>query len=195
MKNLNLLIAFLTLSFFNQLTYAIDTHLLKQAREQQQLAIKGDEDATEKAYDLFEQLLKANPNSAMLLANLGSLETIKGRDAWMPWNKMSFVESGLDKIDQALEMIEDEDYQDSKVSQIWQSIEARNVAANTFISLPSMFNRYESGKEELVLLLSSAKFASAPKGIKNSAYKLAIKVAKDDKRDDLVKQYQSMIEQ
>ncbi len=194
MKKTTILLTYITLSLFSQFALAIDESLLKQAREQQQLAINGDESATKKAFELFEQLQKKSPKSAMLLANLGSIETIKGRDAWMPWNKMAYVEAGLDKIDQALDMIESDSFKDSKITHVWQSIETRTVAANTFISLPSMFNRHESGKEELVLLLSSAKFKNSPKNIKNSAYSLAVTVSKKENRNDLVKDYQSMIE-
>ena len=194
MKTSILNIIVLSSTLLSSSVFALDNVAYKEARKYQEMSVAGDENATNKAFDLFTSLVESNPNNALVLAYQGSMETIKGRDAWMPWRKMGYVDAGLDKIDKAIEMIESDDYQDEKQDTQWNSITTRLVAATTFLKLPDMFNRFQSGKDELMILLESDKFAGAAIEIKNNAYALAIKVAEKEGKQDDVAKYKKLLQ-
>ena len=68
-------------------------------------AAAGDEDLVESAYERFEQLIQAEGATPLTLVYLGSAETLKGRDAMMPWTAMKYVEQGLAKIGKGLNLL------------------------------------------------------------------------------------------
>jgi tetratricopeptide (TPR) repeat protein len=51
---------------------------------------------------LFGEILGTHPGSAEALAYLGSLSTLEGRDAHLPWNKIRYVKKGCALMDQAV---------------------------------------------------------------------------------------------
>lgn len=58
-------------------------------------AMKGDKNSTDKALDCFEKASKLNQKKGMPLCWLGSIYTIKGRDAMLPLMKMTYVNKGI----------------------------------------------------------------------------------------------------
>lgn len=110
--------------------------------------------AIKKAESHLKQVLQYDKNNAEALVWLGSLNTLKGRDAWMPWNKLKYVEDGLKLMDRA-------------VSLDRHNIKIRLVRANNNASLPSFFNRADSAIADFQFILKMVeitpeKFAFLP---------------------------------
>ena len=95
------------------------------------LAGERNPDYMKRAEELFEKLIRLDPKNSEAFAYSGSLLTIKGRDAWMPWNKLKHVEEGLDNLDKGVKC-------DS------QNMTVRLIRANNNLSLPSFFNRIDT---------------------------------------------------
>lgn len=105
--------------------------LLKLAIQYHNLALRGDKDATEKAEDVLHKLLKLDSLDAEAYCWLGSLLTIKGRDAWLPVSKVIYVNDGIEALDKAVKLAP-------------QNISIRLVRANNSLSLPGFFNRLDT---------------------------------------------------
>lgn len=125
-----------------------------------------DSSATDKAVRRFEQLSAADsPLSPLFAAYLGAAQALQGRDAWMPWTKMRATERGLDTLEKALRRLEPRhDRELARGTPV--AIEVRLVAATTFIAVPSMFNRFDLGKQALRDAFASPAFAAAPAEVK-----------------------------
>jgi tetratricopeptide (TPR) repeat protein len=94
------------------------------------LAAQGEKGMVEKAESMFQQVITLQPNHADAHCWYGSVLTLKGRDAFLPFNKMRFVNDGNKEMDVAVSL-------DST------NISVRLTRANTSLSLPSMFNRID----------------------------------------------------
>ncbi|MDP1605770.1 MAG: hypothetical protein Q8L93_03865 [Rhodocyclaceae bacterium] len=137
--------------------------------------------ATDEAVRRFEQLSAADsPLSPLFTAYLGAAQTMQGRDAWMPWTKMRATERGLDTLEKALRRLELR-HNRELVRGTPVAIEVRLVAATTFIAVPSMFNRYDLGKQALRDAFASPAFAAAPAEVKASLHQQAALAAGRDK--------------
>lgn len=125
-------------------------------------ARQGDADQVAAAIKAF-QATPANPALQPLYsAYLGSAQTLKGKAAWLPWDKMKFTEQGLDQIDLALVSLRPE--HDRLLTQgTPTSLLTRMVAAATFVALPDgIFHRRAAGRSLLGEMRSSPLLAAAP---------------------------------
>ncbi|MBI5109863.1 MAG: hypothetical protein HZA62_14090 [Rhodocyclales bacterium] len=113
------------------------------------------------------QAVPANPrHQPLYAAYLGSAHALKGRAAWMPWNKMKYTDQGLDHIDQALASLRPE-HDRVLVQGVPLGMTARLVAAATFIAVPDgIFHRRATGKSLLAELRRSPLLASTPEGFR-----------------------------
>ncbi|MFH7042912.1 hypothetical protein ABT392_11390 [Paucibacter sp. JuS9] len=147
----------------------------------QQFQIAQRDDAgIEASVEQFTKLLAAEPGSPLLMAYTGAATTLRARAAMMPWKKMSHAEDGLAQIDKALQLLQPQhDQQLHRGTAV--SLETRFIAANTFLSLPSMFNRAARGAKLLADVQASPMFAQAPAGFQNAVRERAAKLAKDAK--------------
>jgi hypothetical protein len=59
-------------------------------------------DDSNKADELYEKLSTIKNPDALTLAYLGSIEAIKGKHAWNPINKLSYLKQGFATIDKAV---------------------------------------------------------------------------------------------
>lgn len=143
--------------------------------------VAGSDAALDKAYTLFEKLLAEQPGHPLYLAYLGSATTLKGRAAWMPWNKMKYVEQGLHFIDKGLAQLKPE-HDQVLLRDVPVSIETRLVAISTFLGIPGFFNRFDSAKELLQSSLADPAFAATPPTVQASFYWQASQVARQDKK-------------
>lgn len=114
--------------------------------------------------------LRATPGNPALQplysAYLGSAHTLKGKAAWLPWNKLKFTEQGLDDIDQALAALRPE-HDRVMVQGTPASLMTRMVAAATFVAVPDgIFHRRAAGKSLLAELRRSPLLATAPAGFR-----------------------------
>jgi hypothetical protein len=146
-----------------------------------QKAAANDTGATPDAVRRFEQLAAADsPQTPLFTAYLGAAQTLQGRDAWMPWTKMRATERGLNTLEKALRRLEPRhDRELARGTPV--SIEVRLVAATTYIAVPSMFNRYDQGKQALRDAFASPAFAAAPAEVRARLHQQAALAAGRDK--------------
>lgn len=124
-------------------------------------AAEGNEDAVEVVYQTLEQAIAKEGADPLSLVYLGSTETMKGRDAFMPWNKMKYTEQGLATIAKGLDLLQSNStpIQEQQIRQgLPESILAQAIAASTFTSLPDMFNHFERGYDLFLDLLADKQF-------------------------------------
>lgn len=147
----------------------------------QQFQIAQRDDAgIEASVEQFSKLLAAEPGHPLLMAYTGAATTLRARAAMMPWKKMSHAEDGLAQIDKALQLLQPpHDQQLHRGTAV--SLETRFVAANTFLNLPSMFNRHARGAKLLADVQASPLFTQAPAGFQNAVRERAAKLAKEGK--------------
>lgn len=155
-------------------TYAaqVDPAAFEQAHQQFMRALKGGSGAARDAVAAFEQLTASDPQNPVLLAYYGSAQALVGREAWMPWNKMKFVEKGLDNVDRSLKMLAPE-HDQQRLRGVPVSVETRLVAARLFLSLPKFFNRQEHGRSVVASTIATPAFESAPEAIRQQFLSLA----------------------
>ena len=129
-------------------------------------ARQGDSGQIEPAIAAF-QVAPATPQyQAVYAAYLGSAKTLKGKAAWMPWNKMKFTEQGLDHIDQALASLRPE-HDRVLIQGVPVGMTTRLVAAATFVAVPDgLFHRRAAGKSLLAELHRSPMLATMPEAFR-----------------------------
>lgn len=129
-------------------------------------ARQGDDAQIESAITAFRSAPGNPALQPLYSAYLGSALALKGKAAWMPWNKMKFPEQGLDHIDQALAALRPE-HDRLLVRGTPLSLETRMVAAASFVALPdSIFHRRAAGKSLLAELRRNPLLAVAPAGFR-----------------------------
>jgi hypothetical protein len=124
-------------------------------------AAQGDEEMVEAAHDALQAILDKEGATPLTLVYLGSTETLQGRDAFLPWNKMKYVEKGLSTIDKSLVLLKDEDqpiHEQPRVQGLPDSYLTRAMAATTYTSLPDMFNHFDRGYDLYLDLLAEEGF-------------------------------------
>lgn len=147
-----------------------------------QKAAANESGATDEAVHRFQQLSATDsPLSPLFLAYLGAAQSLQGRDAWMPWTKMRATERGLNTLEKALRRLEPRhDRELARGTPV--SVEVRLVAATTFIAVPSMFNRYDQGKQALRDAFASPALAAAPPEVRAGLHQqAAVAAARDGK--------------
>lgn len=143
-------------------------------------AAQGDEDKVEDVYQQLTSLIKQQGATPLTLVYLGSTETLQGRDAFLPWNKMKYVEKGLATIDKGLVLLRSELTpldQQSRVQGIPEGYLTRAVAAVTYSSLPDMFNHFERGYDLYLALLTEPQFEQQPFAATAWIYRYAIQAS------------------
>jgi hypothetical protein len=129
-------------------------------------ALQGDSGQLDAAIAAF-QATPGNPAMKPLYtAYLGSAHALKGKAAWMPWNKMKFTDQGLDHIDQALAALRSE-HDGLRVQGVPLGLATRLVAAATFVAVPDgLFHRRAAGKTLLAEMRRSPLLGTAPAGFR-----------------------------
>jgi hypothetical protein len=111
---------------------------------------------------------------------LGSAETLQGREAFMPWNKMKFTERGLATIQKGLDLMANHPVplqEQQRLQGLPEYQLATAMAATTFTSLPDMFNHFERGYELYLSLLNEPSFSQQPFAATSWIYRYAIEAA------------------
>lgn len=128
-----------------------------------QKARAGNGAATEQAVSAFEGLAAADaPEAPLYRAYLGAAQAMQGREAWLPWNKVRATERGLDTLDKALRQVGPA-HDKVLVRGTPVSLEARFVAASTFVAIPDLiFHRADRGRQMLQDIVKSPLYAGAP---------------------------------
>lgn len=146
-------------------------------------ALGGETAAVDKAADAFDTLLKAEPANPLLMAYAGASTAMKARTTVLPWKKMGFAEDGLAQLDKALALLGPA-HETQTVRGVPLALEARYVAANTFLAVPGFMNRGARGAKLLADVQSAPGFAGAPLGFRGQVLMRAALLAQAEKRND-----------
>jgi hypothetical protein len=141
-----------------------------------QAAQKGDEAAVERAAEQFNDLLKADPGQPMLMAYAGAATALKAKTTMLPWKKMSQAEDGLAMIDKALALLQPV-HDTTLLNRTPVSLQTRFTAANTFLGMPSMFNRGTRGAKLLADVQNSPLLSQATPGFQGAVLMRAAELA------------------
>lgn len=151
-----------------------------QIQAQFEQALRGDEEASKRAYEGFSKLVKEYPDNPLYLAYMGSNETLFARDGWIPWQRIKNLDKGLGHIDKALAMLGPEhDDQYERLSVI--SIETRLVALTTFLKVPDFSNRFQDAKDLFAETVEQAVFYKAPPEVRQRVYLQGADIAAKEK--------------
>jgi hypothetical protein len=152
-----------------------------QARQQFLAGLAGDGSARDASITAFQSLVSGNPGHPLLLVYQGAATALKGRDAYMPWNKMKFAEDGADTVEKALSQLTPT-HDEALFDGAPESVETRVVAATALLAQPDFMNRRASGKRALDAALKSPVFELAPPTVRARALALAAKQAAAEQR-------------
>ncbi len=117
------------------------------------ISMEENDDFSERAEKLFEEILKEKRDHVEALVTYGSLKTLMGRDALLPWNKMKYVEQGCDKMDKAVQIAP-------------TNLRIRITRALNNINLPSFFNRITYYLEDFEFIRNHQDFNQSAPGFK-----------------------------
>jgi hypothetical protein len=143
-----------------------------------------DKGAVREATQRFRELSQKYPQEAVFVAYIGACESLQGRDAPNYIEKQRKTEEGLGDINRALKMLSAGADRNSP-----QYLDALLVAANTFIHVPSFFNRYDDGRRLVQEILNYPTFDGMAPGYKAAAYMAAALVAQGDGNDGAYRHY------
>ncbi|EGR2720514.1 hypothetical protein DUG83_03345 [Vibrio parahaemolyticus] len=143
-------------------------------------AAQGDAGLVDVVHNELSQLVQEQGATPLTLVYLGCSETLQGRDAFMPWNKMKFTERGLATIQKGLDLMANQPMPIQKQQRLQGLPEyqlATAMAATTYTSLPDMFNHFERGYELYLALLDEPSFNQQPFAATAWVYLYAIEAA------------------
>jgi len=129
------------------------------------LAAGGDEALVDTVYGQLNRLLEKQGAKPLTMVYLGSTQTLQGRDAFLPWNKMKFTEQGLATIAKGIGLLNTlpkDISQQERIQGLPEAHLAQAMAAITYTSLPDMFNHFERGYDLYLNLLNDPTFAQQP---------------------------------
>lgn len=117
----------------------------------------GNKESVEKGFACLDTLLALDPTNAMALAYRGSLWTMRGRDAWWPFTKMSDVDKGIDELDKAVDLAP-------------ENVSIRLVRGINSVRLPSMFKRLGIAIKDFYYLVNLPAFPQFDAHLKSTIY-------------------------
>lgn len=145
---------------------------------QYNLAAEGDKGKVKTVLEQLNSQIESNGADALSLVYLGSTQTMQGRDAFMPWNKMKYTEQGLATISKGLTLAEEVSVEAQEYRQgLPEGVLAKAIAASTFTSLPDMFNHFERGYDLYLDLLADNAFAAYHFDVTSWVYLYAIEAS------------------
>jgi tetratricopeptide (TPR) repeat protein len=98
-----------------------------------------DKSAVKKAEQYLERLLLLEPRNSMAMVYLGSVLTMRARNAFFPWDKMDFMKKGMIRMDKAVALAPDNN-------------EVRLIRGINSTQLPGMFNRLSTALEDFKII-------------------------------------------
>lgn len=162
---------------------AADTTAWQRAMASFGAATGGKSDAVEPAAAQWRALSDADPADPVARAYAGAATSMRATTTILPWRKLSWADDGLALLDKALAQAAADPDRKSP-SGVAAGLEVRFVAANTFLALPSMFNRGARGARLLDEVTRSAQLAAQPPGFQAAVWLRAGDFARAEKRAD-----------
>lgn len=156
------------------------------AHQLYQRAADGEKSATRDAESALARLAEQYPNDPVAQLLHGSSQTLRGRDAWMPWNKLNYTEDGLEQMSDALRLLGDEHW-DYRFDSLPVPVYVRMVAGINFVEVPDMFGRFEQGFELLQQLSEDPAITSLPTDVQSLIHYYAARAA-DKASEESVRQ-------
>lgn len=163
-----------------------DTGAYAAAETRFQQAREGDQNAVDAAAKLWQEQAAAHPTDPLAKAYAGAATALQATTTMLPWRKMGYAEDGLALIDKALAMLSSA-HDQQLYRGVPVSLEARYVAASTFLGLPGMFNRGARGAKLLDEVLKSPLMDSAPLSFQAAVWMTAAGEAAKAQRPDEAK--------
>lgn len=157
---------------------------LTEARTVFLRGVDGDKRAVRDATQRFKSLSHRNPQEPVFLAYLGASMTLQGRDATNNIDKRRLTDDGLRTIDRALDLSSKGADQESP-----RYLDTLLVAANSYIHIPSFFNRHDQGKQLLDDILAHRNFDDMADGYKAATYLAEALVAQGEGDEDAYRRY------
>jgi tetratricopeptide (TPR) repeat protein len=117
----------------------------------------GSEESVEKGFTCLDKALQLEPTNAVALAYRGSLWTMRGRDAWFPFTKLSHVDKGIDELDKAADLAPD-------------NISVRLTRGINSMQLPSIFKRLGTALKDFSYLLADPRFPHFDASLQSTIY-------------------------
>lgn len=148
----------------------------RSAYEQYLAATDGDSGATRQALEQFTELHEANPDDPVALMLMGASQALRGRDAWLPWSKLSHTEDGLDNMERAQGLL-DAEHEDLWFEGLPVSLMVPAMTGITYVEVPSMFSRFEQGLQFLESAMDHPQRDEAWPAAMTSIYRYTVKAA------------------
>ena len=145
------------------------TDRFQRAAELFERARAGSSGAVGPAQDAFKDLLQTDSANPLFVAYYGSTFAMRARDGGAPWQKIKWVNEGINNIDHALALLGPQ-YDAKTMRGVPISLETRLVAIATYIPLPSLFNRMSVARQQLALAMSDPSFASISSELRGRFY-------------------------
>ncbi|MFZ6778999.1 hypothetical protein ACO0LD_19405 [Undibacterium sp. Ji83W] len=146
---------------------------------------KGSEEAAASA---FNELLKQDPASPLIMAYAGASTGRLAVTTMFPWKKMSYAEDGMAMLEKALQLAAaNENAQAHGSTPV--ILEVKYVAASTFLAVPAFMNRGPRGVKLLNEVLEHKQFDKAEPGFRGSVLMRAASLANEQKRPEDAKRY------
>lgn len=148
-------------------------------RTQYTAAVSERGDAVQVALGTAESILSKNPHDAVAKAYKGSLLTIVGAESLMPWNKLKYVNIGLELMDEAMDTVED-----SAPRGLPADLEILMVSSFTNARMPEMFKREPLARQNISLLITHPEFGTLESNLRAQALAIAAAYAHADGNDE-----------
>ncbi len=162
-------------------TLAKDTNYMTLST-QYATAVEERGDAVQRALGTAEAMLKVNTGDSVALAYKGSLLTMVGGDALMPWNKLKYVNVGLELLDEAVAKSSG-----APSHGLDAELEIFMVAGFTNARLPAMFKREPLARQNISRLIAHPHFEDLPANLRAQALSIAAAYAMKDGHEDSAK--------
>jgi len=167
-------------SFAEQAPYSPE---VEEAYKHYLAGTEGDKKATKTAVEMLESLRDEYPEDPLILTLLGGSQTLQGRDAWMPWNKMSHTEDGLAAMGKAQRLLRAE-HDQWMFDGLPVSLQVKSLAGITFTQVPDFFGRFEQGYALLLESSQSPLLDSVPAEVHSYIHYYAAMAAKQAEEKD-----------
>ncbi len=160
---------------------------------QNYMDVTNEQGSAKKLAKQWQEIFNEDDKDPLALVILGSSHTMMGRDALMPWSKMSNTEQGLDEMAMALRLLTD-----SHKSEVFQrmsvDLQVKTKAAITFSQVPSFFGRMEDGYYLFQDVLADPAFLAMPAPAQTYVYYYAITIAFELDEDQQAQQWQQALQ-
>ena len=192
MKPLKTLLAstVIMLSLTTTPTWAMDLNFVSQQHHDSFSTAIDKGDNLDKMVEIYQKYSQQHPSNPSVLAYYGSLMTKRGDVAWFPLAKIKLSNEGLDILDKALMMAEDDTTSKAVDNRISASLEAKVLAVINFLNVPNViFQRRAEGMDLAKAIVNLPEFQNKDFGAKAKFLAKYAQELADDNKLELAKKY------